>query len=273
MTIYTTVVLSSSQSIPSASSALAQGQSCIYGTLCYTNVPTTTISGSSGSSPSVSVVPERASTTPSCVVMTYTAYTTTTMVTTATVYESANSVSSGPTSGASAIGSSSGSESSAGSTKCDATAQAPAPTQPGVVSGCTKWYVAVPGDDCYQVAQKFGVLLNTFMDWNPGVEPPTCLRMLAGDAYCVATCGTNPSAPGSSFGTGSGTPTAWPKGAPGTSSPTSTTSTTVWWTPSASPTLGPLDNYKVYQGDGSVADGWPSIEQWVSWDYMYVATS
>ena len=241
-----------------------------------TNAAMTTISPSAGSVVSVNVVPEEDHSLSSCGVMTYTAYATTTIFATATRYTSPNtavsSESVATSSGSTAVPVSStisASASNLSSTKCDLTAQAPAPTQPGVVSGCTKWYVAVSGDNCYQVAQKFGIPLNTFMDWNPGVEPPTCTRMLAGDAYCVATCGTSSSTSVASSASGSATTAVSvpPSIASGTT-------TTAWWTPSTtwsstpSPTLGPHDQYKVYSGDGSVADGWPSIDQWVTFNYM-----
>ncbi|KAI6908337.1 hypothetical protein KC318_g15853, partial [Hortaea werneckii] len=68
------------------------------------------------------------------------------------------------------------------------TAQPHAATQAGIVSDCTQWYVAQSGDYCYSVAERFGISVDTFMGWNPAVDPPACPNMLAGFAYCVATC-------------------------------------------------------------------------------------
>jgi LysM repeat protein len=60
-----------------------------------------------------------------------------------------------------------------GASKC-ATVAAPAATQTGIVSGCTKWYTAKSGDYCYAIASANGIDTNTFMAWNPAVNAPSC---------------------------------------------------------------------------------------------------
>lgn len=43
----------------------------------------------------------------------------------------------------------------------------PAPTQPGIIEGCTEYYVAVDGDGCWAIADKNGIPLDSFYEWNP----------------------------------------------------------------------------------------------------------
>lgn len=136
---------------------------------------------------------------------------------------------------------------SLGST-CSTAASPPAPTQPGAVSGCSKWVVAESGDTCYQIADKFGISTDTFMAWNPAVNPPKCTQLLAGDAYCVQVCGdTSLTSISTSF----------------TPLPSSTASG-----PAPSLTQGPHDTYHAYCGDGSVGDGWPSMDQWLDFNTL-----
>lgn len=83
---------------------------------------------------------------------------------------------------------------------CANAVSAPAPTQTGVVLGCSRWHVAVPGETCATIATEYGILADTFTTWNPAVNP-SCYNLLSGFAYCVARCGlsaepTSAGAPG-----------------------------------------------------------------------------
>ncbi|KAI7199544.1 hypothetical protein KC316_g2122 [Hortaea werneckii] len=129
------------------------------------------------------------------------------------------------------------------------TAQPHAATQAGIVSDCTQWYVAQSGDYCYSVAERFGVSVDTFMEWNPAVDPPACPSMLAGFAYCVATC-DNPQVSSVSS-------TLTPASAASASSPTATGNG--------------LDTYTTFTGNGTVGAGWPEMSEWVDFDYMFAA--
>ncbi|KAI7551564.1 hypothetical protein KC331_g2480 [Hortaea werneckii] len=129
------------------------------------------------------------------------------------------------------------------------TAQPHAATQAGIVSDCTQWYVAQSGDYCYSVAERFGISVDTFMEWNPAVDPPACPNMLAGFAYCVATC-DNPQV-SSVASTLTPAPTA------SASSPTATGNG--------------LDTYTTFTGNGTVGAGWPEMSEWVGFDYMFAA--
>ncbi|RMZ01361.1 hypothetical protein D0862_06405 [Hortaea werneckii] len=129
------------------------------------------------------------------------------------------------------------------------TAQPHAATQAGIVSDCTQWYVAQSGDYCYSVAERFGISVDTFMEWNPAVDPPSCPNMLAGFAYCVATC-DNPRI-------SSVASTLTPASTASASSPTATGNG--------------LDTYKTFTGNGTVGAGWPEMSEWVDFDYMFAA--
>jgi hypothetical protein len=87
------------------------------------------------------------------------------------------------------------------------------------------------------------------MAWNPAVIAPNCVELLPGDAYCVQVCGN---ASLTSIST-SFTPL-----------PSSTVSA-----PAPSLTQGPNDVYHAYCGNGSVAEGWPSEDQWLEFDDMF----
>ncbi|KAG9594945.1 hypothetical protein KCU97_g5412, partial [Aureobasidium melanogenum] len=63
----------------------------------------------------------------------------------------------------------------------------PAPTQNGIVSGCTRWYTAKLGDTCLGIAAKFNISNEQFMAWNPAVDPPLCYNMWLNYGYCVST--------------------------------------------------------------------------------------
>lgn len=120
---------------------------------------------------------------------------------------------------------------------------APSPTREGTVSGCTKWDLAVAGDTCSVIATRNNVDVNTFMAWNPTVNAPSCSGLWGGYYYCVST---------------GGTPTTTSKAS--TTSKSATPSTTFDSTPGA---------YNIYRGSGTVADGWPAPEKWISFDTMW----
>ncbi|KAG9675510.1 carbohydrate-binding module family 50 protein, partial [Aureobasidium melanogenum] len=63
----------------------------------------------------------------------------------------------------------------------------PAPTQNGIVSGCTQWYTAKSGDTCLGIAARFNISNEQFMAWNPAVDPPLCYNMWLNYGYCVST--------------------------------------------------------------------------------------
>ncbi|KAK6003868.1 hypothetical protein QM012_008718 [Aureobasidium pullulans] len=72
------------------------------------------------------------------------------------------------------------------STTC-AGVQPSAPTQDGIVSGCTQWYTAKSGDTCLGIAATFNISNEQFMAWNPAIDPPLCYNMWLNYGYCVST--------------------------------------------------------------------------------------
>lgn len=55
--------------------------------------------------------------------------------------------------------------------------------------GCTNFHVVASGENCYGVAEQFGISLETFNSMNPEVDSG-CLNLNAGYAYCVAQTST-----------------------------------------------------------------------------------
>jgi len=180
-------------------------------------------------------------------------------------YKSTSSTKSSSKSAASSVkppGTSAASSAKASPSSC-ATVAAPASTQTGIVSGCTKWYTAKSGDYCYAIAAANGISTDTFMSWNPAVNAPSCDSIWIGYAYCVAA-GCSSSSPSSAAKSSVATPK--------TSATTSTQSQT-----SAAGTFAPSSTaiastaYKMYTGNGTVAAGWPSQNSWVDFDTMFNA--
>ncbi|KAK1752213.1 carbohydrate-binding module family 50 protein [Echria macrotheca] len=80
----------------------------------------------------------------------------------------------------------------------------PAPTQPGIVDGCSQYHVAVSGDGCWAIATEYGISLEQFYEWNPASKripfsnqnpilvlikntaSPDCGGLWLDYAYCVA---------------------------------------------------------------------------------------
>lgn len=62
-----------------------------------------------------------------------------------------------------------------------------APTQSGIVTGCTQWYTAKSGDTCLTISAGFNISNTQFMAWNPAVNPPLCYNMWLNYGYCVST--------------------------------------------------------------------------------------
>lgn len=73
------------------------------------------------------------------------------------------------------------------------TASGPSPTQSGMVSGCTSYYQAKPGDTCSRILTDYYsyLTLAQFQTWNPAVGTG-CTNMQAGYYYCMATADLRP---------------------------------------------------------------------------------
>lgn len=66
-----------------------------------------------------------------------------------------------------------------------------APTQPGIVSSCTEYYITQSGDGCDTIESKFSISFAQFYAWNPAVGS-NCVSLWLDETYCVAA----PSQPG-----------------------------------------------------------------------------
>ncbi|CAC9889449.1 unnamed protein product [Aureobasidium pullulans] len=163
--------------------------------------------------------------------------------------------------------SSAASSAKASASSCAAVA-APASTQTGIVSGCTKWYTAKSGDYCYAIASANGISTDTFMSWNPAVNAPSCDSIWVGYAYCVAAgCSSSSSnTPSSAAKSSAQASTAKTSTVATAAAPSTKTSTSA-----ATSTVVASSSYKMYSGNGTVAAGWPAQNQWIDFDTMFTA--
>ncbi|KAI4089539.1 MAG: hypothetical protein LQ339_008532 [Xanthoria mediterranea] len=142
--------------------------------------------------------------------------------------------------------------SSATASTTSTTPTGPTPTQPGIISSCTKYYKTVSGDTCQVISDKFGTFsVSQFESWNPAVKSD-CSQLYLDYYYCIAVPGT-----------------------PTTRSTTSTTKTTSTASSGPSPTqTGIISSctkyYKTVAGDTcqvlSDRYGTFSVAQFVTWN-------
>jgi len=45
----------------------------------------------------------------------------------------------------------------------------PSPTQLGLIETCQQFHLVQSGDGCWAIANQYGILLEDFYSWNPGV--------------------------------------------------------------------------------------------------------
>ncbi|RYO96244.1 hypothetical protein DL763_003318 [Monosporascus cannonballus] len=66
----------------------------------------------------------------------------------------------------------------------------PTPTQDGIVSNCKRYHLAVAGDTCQRIVDKYGAFsLANFKTWNPAVGSD-CSGLWLGYYYCIGIPGT-----------------------------------------------------------------------------------
>lgn len=81
------------------------------------------------------------------------------------------------------------------STSTQAPISTPTPTQAGMVGNCNKFHLVVSGDNCYDIAAKYGVKLNDFYTWNPATGT-SCSGLWLDYYVCVGvTTGGTPPTP------------------------------------------------------------------------------
>lgn len=60
----------------------------------------------------------------------------------------------------------------------------PAPTQPGAAENCAEWHIVASGDGCWSISEQYGISLEDFYSWNPGVGSD-CSTLWLDYAVCV----------------------------------------------------------------------------------------
>ncbi|QPG94582.1 hypothetical protein C2857_006430 [Epichloe festucae Fl1] len=63
--------------------------------------------------------------------------------------------------------------------------QPPAATHDGQPKDCDGWHVVAGSDSCQSVADKAGISLKTFLEWNPAVSGDCTQNFWLGQAYCT----------------------------------------------------------------------------------------
>ncbi|KAJ5165060.1 uncharacterized protein N7500_006890 [Penicillium coprophilum] len=85
----------------------------------------------------------------------------------------------------------------------------PTPILPGMVANCDKFHMVVDGDQCGNIAQKYGISQSQFTKWNPQVGSG-CSGLWLGYYVCVKTIGTTPTITTTTTTTGNGITTPTP---------------------------------------------------------------
>ncbi|KLU90142.1 LysM domain-containing protein [Magnaporthiopsis poae ATCC 64411] len=65
----------------------------------------------------------------------------------------------------------------------------PDPIQDGMVSNCNKFYLVASGDNCWNVARKYGVTESQLQQWNTGIGGFACNNMWTDYHLCVGVSG------------------------------------------------------------------------------------
>jgi hypothetical protein len=52
-----------------------------------------------------------------------------------------------------------------------------------------KYHKVVPGDNCWAIANQYGISLDQFYLWNPAVKPTSCQSLLPDYYVCVGVAG------------------------------------------------------------------------------------
>ncbi|KAF8851534.1 hypothetical protein BDZ45DRAFT_545181, partial [Acephala macrosclerotiorum] len=60
-----------------------------------------------------------------------------------------------------------------------------APSQPGISTACTEYYVTKSGDSCGSIEDAFGITFAQFFPWNPAIGSG-CTSLWLDETYCVA---------------------------------------------------------------------------------------
>ncbi|KAJ6025073.1 hypothetical protein N7540_005870 [Penicillium herquei] len=95
----------------------------------------------------------------------------------------------------------------AGTLTYDSTA---APTQSGISSSCTDYYLVQEGDTCYSIQDDYMTFtLDEFYSWNPSISTG-CAGLLSGYYVCVAAGGSSTTVTASVTASATSTPSSFP---------------------------------------------------------------
>ncbi|KAL4767932.1 hypothetical protein BDW60DRAFT_226112 [Aspergillus nidulans var. acristatus] len=130
-------------------------------------------------------------------------------------------------------------------TSTTSTTSAPSPTMDGTASNCNKYHYVVEGDGCADLSTQYGISLDDFYTWNPGVGSD-CQTLKTEFYVCVGVSG----------GDGSST-----------TSPSSTTTSGSAPSPTMDGTASNCDDYYYVKGGDGCAD--IATEYGISLDDFY----
>lgn len=85
----------------------------------------------------------------------------------------------------------------------------PTPIRPGMVDNCDAFHMVVDGDECGNIAHKYGIAMSQFTQWNPEIKSD-CSGLWADYYVCVSIIGIDPkpvTTTTTSAGNGIATPT------------------------------------------------------------------
>ncbi|KAH1597336.1 hypothetical protein KXX44_006126 [Aspergillus fumigatus] len=66
----------------------------------------------------------------------------------------------------------------------------PGPVLSGTPANCNKYHKVLSGDNCWAIANQYGISLDQFYSWNPAVKPTSCQSLLPDYYVCVGVAET-----------------------------------------------------------------------------------
>ncbi|TLD25414.1 hypothetical protein PspLS_05917 [Pyricularia sp. CBS 133598] len=73
--------------------------------------------------------------------------------------------------------------------------QTPDPAQPGMVDNCNRFHLVGTDDNCWTLANQYGLTESQVHAWNPEVGGPACDNLWTGYHACIGVLGGQPSPP------------------------------------------------------------------------------
>nr|UQJ82176.1 secretory protein [Falciphora oryzae] len=73
--------------------------------------------------------------------------------------------------------------------------ETPQPVQDGIVDNCNRFHLAVDGDNCWSVANKYGLGEAQLHQWNKGIGGAACTNIWTGYNLCIGVSGSPTAGP------------------------------------------------------------------------------